>query len=113
MPVPYHSVFTGRMPFLPPNQQHQSTEGINSIDNQLIYICPICWVQTSPHSMADKHLKMLFISRHGISTPGTGGIRQLDKYDQLVDMLESIVIHHNSHIMVIHAGQPVLAGTPS
>jgi len=27
MPVPQHSVFTGRMPFLPPNQQHQSTEG--------------------------------------------------------------------------------------
>jgi len=26
-PVPHHSVFTGRMPFLPPNQQHQSTEG--------------------------------------------------------------------------------------
>ena len=26
-PVPYHSVFTGRMPFLPPNQQRQSTEG--------------------------------------------------------------------------------------
>jgi len=22
-----HSVFTGRMPFLPPNQQRQSTEG--------------------------------------------------------------------------------------
>jgi len=26
-PTFYHSVFTGRMPFLPPNQQHQSTEG--------------------------------------------------------------------------------------
>jgi len=26
-PAPYHSVFTGRMPFLPPNQQRQSTEG--------------------------------------------------------------------------------------
>jgi len=31
-------VFTGRMPFLPPNQQHQSTEGLtngmhNSNDN--------------------------------------------------------------------------------
>ena len=26
MPAPYHSVFTGRMPFLPPNQQRQSTE---------------------------------------------------------------------------------------
>ena len=24
-PAPHHSVFTGRMPFLPPNQQHQST----------------------------------------------------------------------------------------
>ena len=27
MPVPHHSVFTGPMPFLPPNQQRQSTEG--------------------------------------------------------------------------------------
>ena len=28
MPAPHHSVFfTGWMPFLPPNQQHQSTEG--------------------------------------------------------------------------------------
>jgi len=28
MPAPHHSVFTGRVPFLPPNQQRQSTEGI-------------------------------------------------------------------------------------
>ena len=28
MPAPHHSGFTGRMPFLPPNQQRQSTEGI-------------------------------------------------------------------------------------
>jgi len=27
MPVPHHSVFTGQMSFLPPNQQRQSTEG--------------------------------------------------------------------------------------
>jgi len=27
----HHSVFTGRMPFLPPNQQRQSTEGIHAI----------------------------------------------------------------------------------
>jgi len=26
MPASHHSVFTGWMPFLPPNQQHQSTE---------------------------------------------------------------------------------------
>jgi len=31
MPVPYHSVFTGQMPFLPPNQQRQSTEGTNHL----------------------------------------------------------------------------------
>ena len=29
-PAPHHSVFTGRMPFLPPNQQYQSTEGNNN-----------------------------------------------------------------------------------
>jgi len=29
-PAPHHSVFTGRMAFLPPNQQHQSTEGTGS-----------------------------------------------------------------------------------
>ena len=28
VPAPHHSVFTGRMPFLPPNQQRQCTEGI-------------------------------------------------------------------------------------
>jgi len=28
MPAPHHSVFTGWMPFLPPNQQRQSTEGM-------------------------------------------------------------------------------------
>jgi len=28
MPAPHHSIFTGRMPFLPPNQQRQSTEGL-------------------------------------------------------------------------------------
>jgi len=27
MPAPHHSVFTGWMPFLPLNQQRQSTEG--------------------------------------------------------------------------------------
>jgi len=27
-PVPHHSVFTGRMPFLPPIQQRESTEGM-------------------------------------------------------------------------------------
>jgi len=32
-PVPHHSVFTGRIPFLPPNQQRQSTEGTVPVFN--------------------------------------------------------------------------------
>ena len=35
--TPPLSFFTGRMPFLPPNQQHQSTEG-NSIEGRLLKI---------------------------------------------------------------------------
>jgi len=31
MPVPHHLVFTGQMPFLPPNQERQSTEGFSSV----------------------------------------------------------------------------------
>jgi len=30
--------FTGRMPFLPPNQQHHSTEG-NSVSENVAYMC--------------------------------------------------------------------------
>ena len=30
-PTPHHSFFTGRMPFLPPNQQRQSTEGTSKV----------------------------------------------------------------------------------
>jgi len=33
-PAAYHSVFTGWMTFLPPNQQHQSTEGKENIENK-------------------------------------------------------------------------------
>ena len=37
-PTPHHSVFTGRMPFLPPNQQRQSTEGKKHCYNYTIHI---------------------------------------------------------------------------
>ena len=30
-PVPHHSAFIGQMPFLPPNQRHQSTEGTDQL----------------------------------------------------------------------------------
>ena len=37
------SFFTGRMPFLPPNQQHQSTEGIEALKDH-IQLLEIPWI---------------------------------------------------------------------
>ena len=51
MPAPHHSVFTGRMPFLPPNQQRQSTEGITK-HTKAISRYQTC--QSSTHNMVMK-----------------------------------------------------------
>jgi len=39
-PAPHHSVFTGRMPFLSPNQQRQSTEGTKF----RLWLCKFSWI---------------------------------------------------------------------
>jgi len=41
-----HPVFTGRMPFLPPNQQCQSTEGKNITSHGLVYPKLTCGLPT-------------------------------------------------------------------
>jgi len=47
MPAPHSSVFfTGRMPFLPPNQQHQSTEGMDK-EQLLWHYSQTSFVQSS------------------------------------------------------------------
>ena len=38
-PASHHSVFTGRMPFLPPNQQRQSTEGKHTHTLVCVSVC--------------------------------------------------------------------------
>ena len=38
MPTPHHSIFTGQMLFLPPNQQRQSTEGYNECHHRLCFL---------------------------------------------------------------------------
>ena len=38
-PVPCYSVLTGRMPFLPSNQQRKSTEGDKYFINCLVHLC--------------------------------------------------------------------------
>jgi len=47
-PAPHHSFFTGLMPFLPPNQQCQSTEGTSYI--RIAYIMP-CQVDCLLHAV--------------------------------------------------------------
>ena len=49
-PAPHHSVFTGRMLFLPPNQQRQSTEGKAQNENDHYNECfdPSAGSQTGP-----------------------------------------------------------------
>jgi len=41
MPAPYHWVFTGRMPFLPPNQQHQNTQSIKAIVQAAVMVTKV------------------------------------------------------------------------
>ena len=60
MPTPHHSVFyTGRMPFLPPNQQRQSTEGISTegiVGNIQVCSCRMIFVavsNTAPYLLSD------------------------------------------------------------
>jgi len=53
--IPPLSFFTSRMPFLPPNQQHQSTEGVPNGWSSVTYIVtgnthkkPKLWVHRRP-----------------------------------------------------------------
>ena len=43
-PTPHHSFFTGRMPFLPPNEQRQSTEGTSNMPQQQNYTITDCYM---------------------------------------------------------------------
>jgi len=47
-PAPHHSVFTGRMPFLPPSQQRQSTEGNIPISYFIVKTNLVFGVGSSP-----------------------------------------------------------------
>ena len=61
MPVPHHSsFFTGQMPFLPPNQQRQSTEGK--------FLCAVNWSKLiggrNKHSCPANHCFCSCFARH-------------------------------------------------
>jgi len=73
-PAPHHSVFcTGRMPFLPPNQQRQSTEGqLHAHQRYLI-------VLRHPATHGDEEVRVLCAVRrkeqHYIIVSGDSGTR--------------------------------------
>jgi len=48
MPAPTTQFFRGRMPFMPPNQQHQSTEGNNTLifTGSMRAQTPVLWYVT-------------------------------------------------------------------
>ena len=48
-PTPHHSIFTGRMLFLTPNQQCQSTEGNNSNSNP--FLKHVCALHMASHDL--------------------------------------------------------------
>ena len=63
-PAPHHSVFTGRMPFLPPNQQRQSTEGWTDSIKERTYL-PFGvwqWKKERMEQVGDFHLLMPSLS---------------------------------------------------
>jgi len=59
-PEPHHSVLAGRMPFLPPNQQHQSTES-----NSIISIMQL------PPYLADCRTNVVLLRRWALALCGS------------------------------------------
>jgi len=58
---PHHSVFTGRMPFLPPNQQHKSIDNHASTPPLSFYM-PDALPATQP--TASKHIRQIETYKH-------------------------------------------------
>jgi len=63
MPVSHHSVFTSRMPFLPPNQQCQSTEG-TEVPLLRIKLITNTWNAVVYARVAVRHLVVAFVVLH-------------------------------------------------
>ena len=57
-PTPHHPIFTGQMPFLPPNQQRQSTEGTKPLftTNRQLFIEHIIGHCVSCHTKCSVHI---------------------------------------------------------
>jgi len=63
--IPPLSFFTGRMPFLPPNQQRQSTEGIQHYTNTFVIIII--------DALSDSHLSVSPVLSAAVSSGQSAG----------------------------------------
>jgi len=84
MPAPHRSVFTGRMPFLPPNQQRQSTEGTTEITEHPKW-CATFILQQQPYYGQWPLHRSTCISQH--PQLRTGGFRQTKKFTECMSLL--------------------------
>jgi len=74
VPAPHHSLFTGRMPFLPPKQQRQSTEGKSAK-----YYNTIVWTETNQSTLLLLLLLLLIectSSRHRVRLASVTDLRR-------------------------------------
>jgi len=55
-PAPHRSVFTGRMPFLPPNHQCQSTEGTYLVIVSIAYYASIVYFALAAVTVHSSHM---------------------------------------------------------
>ena len=74
-PAPHCSVFTGQMPFLPPNQQRQSTEGngkiiLNNHHSYYMRKTKLCQrfldtcIKNRKHTQTPSYLRASFVRKH-------------------------------------------------
>ena len=82
MPVPHHLVFTGGMPFLLPNQQHQSTES-NTVNTDGVSWLRLCQLVVGMYCA---------ITRVGFHK-GSWTRQLLESYSSLFDIYESMSCH--------------------
>ena len=90
-PAPHHSVFTGRMPFLPPNQQRQSTEGK-----------PQTQVDGKKHKVAEMQHNVAFLHFKYPHIYQQIAKKHTTKYSAILLKVNSTVQKMHSHVFSYH-----------
>jgi len=91
MPAPHHSFFTGWMPFLPPNQQRQSTEG-NANNVWTIYNGDMMITQLWPMLIITSlDVKFTTCCHHCHSTTVVKKFREDRRYSRIFEVFQWVI----------------------